>query len=97
MELGFRGSAVLLIRRRIMVFLLLLVAFGGAVERILFLMSIASNGEAAERILLLRANLGELITLICSVSLVGMGRGDGFPRFRSPLHGVLELIHCMKW
>ena len=55
------------LRRRIMVFLLLLVTVGGAVERSLFLLSTASDGEAAERILLLRADLGELalLDLLC--------------------------------
>ena len=70
MELGFRGWPWC----RIMVFLLLLAAFGGAVERTLFLLSIAGDGEAAERIFLLRVDLGELalLDLLCEFG-VGVG------------------------
>ena len=68
------GVAVVSLRRRIMVFLLLLAVVGGAVERSLFLLSIAGDGEAAERILLLRADLGELalLDLLCEFG-VGVG------------------------
>jgi len=68
------GVAVVSLHQRIMVFLLLLVAVGGAVERSSFLLSTVGDGEVAERILLLRADMGELtlLDLLCEFG-VGVG------------------------
>ena len=89
-----------------MVFLLLLAAVGGAVERSLFLLSIAGDGEAAERILLLRADLGQLsfLDLLCEFCWVlrfvvgrilcssGLSSSVGMTADFTPMFTALEFL-----